>query len=74
MLWKIRVLDQILFAKCISKQKLKDYLENNMDITNAVVEIKALSIGDIELNQIAPEILVNLNREPLYSTGTSTRL
>lgn len=74
MLWKVRVLDQVLFAQCISKKKLRDYLENDMGIADAIVEIKALSCGEIKPETLAPEILVNLNRSSLYSTGLSTRM
>jgi len=74
MLWKIRVLDQVLFAKCINRKTLQDFLENKMDIATAVVEIQAIPSGVVSAETLAPEILINLNQPSLYSTGQSTRV
>jgi len=62
MLWKVRVLDQTLFANCGSKQKLQNYLENNLGIAEAVVEIKSLCLTQIDISQLTPEVLVNLDQ------------
>lgn len=79
MLWKIRVLDQVLFAKCINRKTLQNFLENKMDIATAVVKVQALFSGDVSAETLAPEILINLNQPALnqaslYSTGISTQM
>ena len=43
-------------------------------IADAIVEIKEISCDDIKPETLAPEILVNLNKPSLYSTGLSTRM
>ncbi len=62
MLWKVRVLDQTLFTDCISKKKLQNYLENNMGIATAVVEIQSLRLSKIDSNWLSPEVMVNVDQ------------
>ncbi len=62
MLWKVRVLDQTLFADCDSKQRLQNYLENNLGVADAVLEIQSLCLSEIDIKQFNPEVLVNFDQ------------
>lgn len=62
MLWKVRVLDQTLFADCDNKQRLQNYLENNLGVADAVIEIQSLCLTEIDIEKFNPEVLVNFDQ------------